>query len=43
MQDDDIGATIRNVTMIGNHTGISRGFTDRVTKTAFVYWYVGEF
>ena len=29
--------------MIDNYTCISKGFTDRVTQTAFVYWYVGEF
>ena len=45
-----MGAAVRNVTMIGNNTGISRVFTDRVAKTydlmysqrAFVHWYVGE-
>ena len=52
VQDYDIGATIRNSTMISNNIGISRGriFTDRVAKTydlmysqrAFVLWYVGE-
>ena len=47
---DDMGAAVRNVTMIGNNTGISRVFTDRVAKKydlmysqrAFVHWYVGE-
>ena len=45
-----MGASVRNVTMIGNNTGISRVFTDRVAKKydlmysqrAFVHWYVGE-
>ena len=27
-----MGAAVRNVTMIGNNTGISRVFTDRVAK-----------
>ena len=50
VKDDDMGAAVRNVTMIGNNTGISRVFTDRVAKKydlmysqrAFVHWYVGE-
>ena len=45
-----MGAAVRNVTMIGNNTGISRVFTDRAAKKydlmysqrAFVHWYVGE-
>ena len=38
-------AAVRNVTMIGNNTGISRVFSNRTTKKsqrAFVHWYVGE-
>ena len=43
-------AAIRNVTMIGNNTDISRVFTNRVAKKcdlmysqhAFVHWYVDE-
>ena len=49
-ENDDIDTPIRNVTMIGNNTCISRVFTDRISKKydlmyaqrAFVHWYVGE-
>jgi tubulin alpha len=47
---DDVAAFTRNVVMIGNNTGISRVFSERVAKKydllysqrAFVHWYVGE-
>ena len=50
VQDDDIGAAITNVTMVGNNTGVSRVFTHRVAKKydvmycqrAFLHWYVEE-
>ena len=50
LPEDDIGASPRNVVMIGNNTAISRVFTDRIAKKydlmysqrAFVHWYVGE-
>ncbi len=49
--DEDASASFpRNVTMIGNNTGISRIFTERIVKKydlmysqrGFVHWYVGE-
>jgi len=48
--DDDVAAFPRNAVMIGNNTGISRVFTERIAKKydlmysqrAFVHWYVGE-
>jgi tubulin alpha len=47
---DDVVAFERNVVMIGNNTGISRVFSERISKKydlmysqrAFVHWYVGE-
>ena len=43
VQDDDIRAAVRNVTMIGNNTGISRVFTDLMySQRACVHCYVGE-
>jgi tubulin alpha len=47
---DDIVVFERNVVMIGNNTGISRVFSERISKKydlmysqrAFVHWYVGE-
>ena len=47
---DDITLFKRNATMIGNNTGISRVFSERIAKKydimysqrAFVHWYVGE-
>jgi tubulin alpha len=50
MEDDDLGSCERNVTMIGNNTGIVRVFTDRIirkydlmySQRAYVHWYVGE-
>ena len=48
--EDDVGAFERNVVMIGNNAGISRVFSERISKKfdlmysqrAFVHWYVGE-
>ena len=50
VQDDDMDAAIRNVTMIGDNIGILRVFIDCVAKkyavmysqSGFVHWYVGE-
>jgi tubulin alpha len=50
LPEDDIGTCERNVTMIGNNTGIVRVFTDRIirkydlmySQRAYVHWYVGE-
>jgi tubulin alpha len=50
LPEDDIGTAARNVTMIGNNTGIVRVFTDRIirkydlmySQRAYVHWYVGE-
>jgi tubulin alpha len=50
LEDDDVAAFPRNAVMIGNNTGISRVFSDRISKKydlmysqrAFVHWYVGE-
>jgi tubulin alpha len=50
LEEDDIGTAARNVTMIGNNTGIVRVFTDRIirkydlmySQRAYVHWYVGE-
>lgn len=50
LPEDDIGVAPRNVTMIGNNTGIVRVFTDRIirkydlmySQRAYVHWYVGE-
>jgi tubulin alpha len=50
LPEDDIGSCVRNVTMIGNNTGIVRVFTDRIirkydlmySQRAYVHWYVGE-
>jgi tubulin alpha len=50
LEDDDVAAFPRNAVMIGNNTGISRVFSERISKKydlmysqrAFVHWYVGE-
>ena len=50
VQEDDMGAAVCNLIMIGNSTSISHVFANRVTKKydlvysqrAFVHWYVGE-
>ena len=43
VQADDMGAAIRNVTIVCNNTGISRVFTDLMySQRAFVHWYTGE-
>jgi tubulin alpha len=50
LEEDDVAAFPRNAVMIGNNTGISRVFSERISKKydlmysqrAFVHWYVGE-
>jgi tubulin alpha len=50
LEDDDVAPFKRNAVMIGNNTGISRVFSNRISKKydlmysqrAFVHWYVGE-
>jgi len=47
---DDVAPSPANAVMLGNNTGISRVFSDRIAKKydlmysqrAFVHWYVGE-
>ena len=48
LPEDDVGVSPNNVTMIGNNTGISRVFTERIirkydlmySQRAFVHWCV---
>ena len=50
LENDDIAACSRNLTMVANNTAISRVFYERISKPydlmysqrAFVHWYVGE-
>jgi tubulin alpha len=50
LEIDDIAPTPLSAVMMGNNTGISRIFTDRISRKydlmysqrAFVHWYVGE-
>ena len=50
LPDDNMKETPCNVVMVGNNTGISRFFKERITKAydrlysqrAFVYWYAQE-
>jgi tubulin alpha len=50
LEEDDIAAAPLSAVMMGNNTGISRIFTDRISRKydlmysqrAFVHWYVGE-
>jgi len=50
LEDDDIAPAPLSAVMMGNNTGISRLFTDRISRKydlmysqrAFVHWYVGE-
>jgi tubulin alpha len=50
LEEDDIAPAPLSAVMMGNNTGISRLFTDRISRKydlmysqrAFVHWYVGE-
>ena len=50
LENDDIAACSRNLTVNANNTAISRVFSERISKKydlmysqrAFVHWYVGE-
>ena len=50
LEEDDMADFPRDVTMIGNNTGIARVFSDRISRKfdllysqrAFVHWYVSE-